>query len=70
MRSNYGSLKHPLKYCYGSIHSTNVVQAYDHERQAILEAQGYRVLRFTNEEVFQNLDSVLNRIQAHILRDT
>jgi len=35
---------------------------YDAERQTILEALGFRVLRFTNDEVLKNLPAVLQRI--------
>jgi len=37
-------------------------QAYDAERTAYLEAKGYRVLRFWNHEVMENLEGVLLRI--------
>jgi very-short-patch-repair endonuclease len=36
--------------------------AQDAARTAWLEAQGYRVLRFWNNEVFENLDAVLRAI--------
>ena len=42
---------------------TNVKQAaYDRERTEWLQANGYRVLRFWNHEVLQEIDSVLERI--------
>ncbi|MBD3728923.1 MAG: endonuclease domain-containing protein [Sphingomonadales bacterium] len=34
----------------------------DAERTAFLRAQGYRVIRFWNHEVLENLDGVLERI--------
>ena len=34
-------------------------QAYDAERTVFLEAKGYRVLRFWNNEVMENLDGVV-----------
>ena len=34
-------------------------QAYDEQRTAFLESRGYRVLRFTNQDVGSNLDGVL-----------
>lgn len=37
-------------------------EEYDAERQLILEALGFRVLRFTNEEVLTSLPAVLQRI--------
>jgi len=42
-------------------------RATDTERTAFLEAQGYRVLRFWNNDVLSNLDGVLQRI-AEALR--
>jgi very-short-patch-repair endonuclease len=37
---------------------------YDQSRTRFLEARGYRVLRFWNNEVTENLDGVLERIAA------
>ena len=37
-------------------------RAYDEKRDAFLQEQGYRVLRFWNHEVFQNCIGVLERI--------
>ncbi len=36
---------------------------YDLSRTAWLEGQGYRVIRFTNEMVFKQLDSVIEAIR-------
>ena len=36
--------------------------AYDAHRTAVLEADGYRVLRFWNIEVIENLDGVIDAI--------
>ncbi len=38
-------------------------EEYDRERQAILEAQGWQFLRFSNEDVFKRLPNVLKRIE-------
>jgi len=35
-------------------------QEYDNERNAFLESRGYRVLRFWNNDVMNNIDSVLS----------
>ena len=40
---------------------------YDQARTELLNAYGYRVIRFRNEEVFNNLPSVLDRILASAL---
>ena len=37
-------------------------EAYDEERTKILEREGYHVMRFANEAVIQQLDTVLNCI--------
>ncbi len=42
--------------------SHDVRVAYDEARTKLIEAQGYRVLRFTNEDVLQNLEGVLMMI--------
>ena len=39
-------------------------KAHDDARTAVLEAQGYRVLRFWNNEVFGNIEGVLQVIVA------
>jgi very-short-patch-repair endonuclease len=46
----------------GATHSTNEETARDAGRSAALSAQGFDVLRFTNEDVFRNLDGVLETI--------
>lgn len=37
-------------------------EAYDAKRQAMIESKGYSVLRFTNDEVMDNLDGVLESV--------
>ena len=46
----------------GPIHETQ--KEYDAARQAFLESLGYRVLRFTNEQVLQDIHTVLAAIRA------
>lgn len=43
---------------------------YDAARTAWLEAQGYRVLRFWNNEVLQNIEGVVTVIRAALGKDT
>ena len=38
----------------------------DQERTEILEFLGYIVLRFTNEEVLQNIDVIINKIKSYL----
>jgi 5-methyltetrahydrofolate--homocysteine methyltransferase len=44
----------------GPIHQEQ--QEYDQERQANIEAIGYKVIRFTNEDVIYNWEDVENRL--------
>jgi len=46
----------------GGQHAESV--AYDHRRTVFLEATGFRVMRFWNNEVLGNLESVLSCIRA------
>lgn len=46
----------------GDQHSHAAGRAYDAARTRWLEAQGYRVLRFTNMEVLENREAVLEGI--------
>lgn len=41
-------------------------EEYDAERTLFLESKGYRVLRFSNRDVMQNLESVLETIAANL----
>jgi len=46
----------------GSQHGEEATDRADQRRTARLEERGYRVLRFWNEEVLDNLEGVLERI--------
>jgi very-short-patch-repair endonuclease len=52
----------------GATHSTPREQAHDRRRQAALEQAGYHVLRFTNAEVFDSIDAVMDTVHAAIMR--
>ena len=56
----------------GDSHFTDDGKVYDEERTKILEQYGLRVLRFTNEDVLQNLEGVIGGIEEAIeyLRNT
>jgi len=41
-------------------------EAYDAARTRFLEAEGYRVVRFTNSDVMTNLEGVLDRLEEVI----
>lgn len=47
----------------GCVHRVRL--EYDNWRTKDMEKYGYQVLRFTNEEVMGDLQSVLNRIASH-----
>ncbi|NEQ65287.1 MAG: endonuclease domain-containing protein [Symploca sp. SIO2D2] len=50
----------------GESHFREGVQEYDKERQAFIESVGIRFLRFTNDEVYGDLEEVLERIVQKI----
>jgi very-short-patch-repair endonuclease len=50
----------------GATHGTDEEIARDAARSAALAAQGYDVLRFTNDDVFHNLNGVLETIHARL----
>ncbi len=49
----------------GGQHAENV--AHDKKRTAFLESLGYRVLRFWNSEVIENIEGVLERLREALL---
>jgi very-short-patch-repair endonuclease len=52
----------------GATHSTLEESARDKQRTAELERLGYRVIRFSNEEIFGDLDPVLELIIRNLGR--
>jgi very-short-patch-repair endonuclease len=48
----------------GATHSTTAEAAYDAARTQFLETRGYHVFRAHNDEVFENLDGVLETLLA------
>ena len=46
----------------GDSHTEPEQQAFDEQRTAWLEECGYRVIRFTNTEIYHNLEAVLQAI--------
>lgn len=51
----------------GGQHGEARGMVHDEARTLFLEGEGYRVLRFWNSDVDQNLDGVLTQIAAHVL---
>ncbi|MBB6017648.1 endonuclease domain-containing protein [Deinococcus radiopugnans] len=50
----------------GSQHAEDAARAYDEARTQVLEAGGFKVLRFWNNEVSSNLRGVLEAINLHL----
>jgi very-short-patch-repair endonuclease len=53
----------------GSVHETSYQKERDVERTNVLQQFGLKELRFKNEEVLDNIDSVLDRIQQELRKD-
>jgi very-short-patch-repair endonuclease len=51
----------------GPVHDRTAAQ--DAARQAWLESRGYRVLRFTNDEIMDNLERVIESIHRAVRED-
>jgi very-short-patch-repair endonuclease len=51
----------------GATHSTDAELARDASRSAALGSRGYGVLRFTNDEIFHNIDGVLETIRLKLI---
>jgi very-short-patch-repair endonuclease len=50
----------------GDSHFTDAAKGYDRERQRWIESFGIRFLRFTNTDLYENLDGVLHVIATAI----
>src|SRR5215218_2282458 len=50
----------------GGHHNDDATAARDSDRQAWLEQQGYRVIRFWNSEVTGDLDAVMEKIYVEM----
>jgi very-short-patch-repair endonuclease len=48
----------------GPIHDEQPIKQNDAERQKLIESEGLRVLRFTNNEVMIQSEAVIQRIQT------
>jgi len=77
----YFRRQHPIKrfiadfYCSkadliievdGGIHNNPEVYEHDLNRTAELEKLGIKVIRFTNEEIFNDIDGVLEKIKSYL----
>ena len=50
----------------GGIHNDNDVKINDGERQKIIESDNIKVIRFSNEEVMKNLETVIVKVNLTI----
>ena len=50
----------------GATHSTDAEVRRDEERTRCIEALGFRVMRVTNDDVFRNLDGVMDTIWSEL----
>ena len=50
----------------GGYHLLPEQKASDELRSEWLQSKGYRVIRFTNEELFSNIDKVLETIKDNL----
>jgi very-short-patch-repair endonuclease len=50
----------------GALHGDEEAVAYDARRTAFLEREGYRVIRFTNDDVYKALPEVCEAIVAAV----
>jgi very-short-patch-repair endonuclease len=47
----------------GEVHNNPIAEDYDEERTTYFKSMGYKVIRFENKMVFDNLESVLKEIK-------
>jgi len=50
----------------GDTHYTDQAKIHDEKRTKQLESYGLRIIRFTNTQVYENLDDVCTQIQKHL----
>jgi cyclase len=50
----------------GSIHNNEEVRNNDKQRQEDLQLLGYGIIRFNNDEVFKDIENVLNQIKEKV----
>src|SRR5690348_1203170 len=53
----------------GDQHAEISAMQYDHKRTVYLEKCGYKVIRFWNEDVFRNIEKVLEEILKKLERE-
>ena len=73
--------QHPLKYfiadfyCHeaklvveldGNIHELENIKEYDQHREVIISELGITILRFTNDEIFSEVQNVINKMEIYL----
>jgi very-short-patch-repair endonuclease len=53
----------------GDVHSNSYQKERDFERTKFLNGLGIRVIRFNNEEIFHNIDVVMEKIKKELQKD-
>ena len=56
--------------CDGSIHNHNESWHHDQKRDAYMIAQGLHVLRFSNDQILHNTETVIAEITNHLTRES
>ena len=51
----------------GGQHNESSIKGYDRARTLYLESKGYKVIRFWNNEIDDNIDAVLEKIFEHLV---
>ena len=62
---------HKFKLCIevdGEYHNSKEQQLKDKERDNFLEFNDIVVIRFTNEEIFNDIEGVIHEIKSHIIK--
>ena len=53
----------------GAYHAAEEQQEKDKERQDWLEQKGYKILRFSNEQILYDTDNTINEIKKHLINN-
>lgn len=65
----------PDFYCYkkrlilevdGGVHTTQEVYQLDRAKEALLQSQWIQVIRITNEEIFEDIEKVIHKINTEL----
>ncbi|MEO1590918.1 MAG: endonuclease domain-containing protein [Cyanobacteria bacterium J06632_22] len=54
----------------GRHHGIDTVRAYDEGRTRILETYGLRIVRFSNQQVMEDFETVCQQLQQHLIQSS